>query len=249
MSSNMRSYYNSLRGLKMGSRAKGRAVAAEATRRIRERNYAKKRLSVVPGYTRTGGAYGRPRGEIKYWDVVHSNYAIDTTPEVVTSLNLIPQGTTDQTRIGNKIRIVKIHFKGSITWSATNDIRFGEVRLVLVLDTQANGANPAWADIFDSSGQAVDQFRNIDNSERFKVLKEFKKRPVSFMYDTVNANVHATMTILKFNKKCDIPIHYSSTTGAITEVRSNNLVLLAVSNNGDDTHFLNGNWRIRYSDM
>lgn len=215
---------------------------------MRDVYYGQKRTTQA-GETQIRAIRAPIRGEIKYWDVVHSNYAIDTTPEVVTSLNLIPQGTTDQTRIGNKIRITKIHFKGSVSWSATNDIRFGEVRIVLVLDKQANGANPAWADVFDASGQPVDQFRNMDNSERFMVLKEFKIKPGAFMYDTVNANVHASMNILKYNKKCDIPVHYSSTTGAIGEVKSNNLVLLAVSNNGDDTHVLNGNWRIRYSDM
>jgi len=50
-------------------------------------------------------------------------------------------------------------------------------------------------------------------------------------------------------KKCNIPIEYSGTTGAITEIRSNNIFLLASSDGqADDLVTMVGNCRVRFSD-
>ena len=54
---------------------------------------------VKPGYTRAGGnwmRFGGPGGEKKWFNTTLS-FTFDTTAEAVTSLNLIPQGTTEVT--------------------------------------------------------------------------------------------------------------------------------------------------------
>jgi len=54
---------------------------------------------------------------------------------------------------------------------------------------------------------------------------------------------------IEWYSKCQIPLEFSSTTGAITEIRSNNLFLLAgCSTGGDDLVNFLGTCRLRYSD-
>jgi len=49
-----------------------------------------------------------------------------------------------------------------------------------------------------------------------------------------------------FYKKCNIPIEFSGATGAITEIRSNNVGLLVISRNG--TAGFASQIRVRFSD-
>jgi len=44
----------------------------------------------------------------------------------------------------------------------------------------------------------------------------------------------------------DIPLEFSDVTGAITELKTNNIQLMAISNAGDDTNKLNLVARLRF---
>lgn len=226
-------------------RARPSFVAFQAPRKR-----AKRAPYVQRGFTRTGGFYGRYSGkapELKFHDISLSDSSISSGGSILLdSWNKIAQGVTESQRVGRKIRIKKIMWRGkwdlptTTTVSQTSDT----IRVILYLDKQCNGATAAVTDVLESA--SINAFRNLANSGRFSILWD--------RYVTVVCPSGAGSTTTYgeqtrkffFSKSCDIPVEFDSTTGAITEIKSNNIGLLVVSDGG----FINlvSRVRIRFSD-
>jgi len=228
------------------SRAIGRIArrTKRGTGKYRKRKFRK-------GYSRSSGFYGRfggASGEDKFFDTTNS-FNFDATGEVPATgqLVLIPQGVTESSRVGRKCTITSIQIKGSLIFipaaaatAATN------IFLFLIQDTQCNGAAAANADVFTGAnlGRA---FHNLSNSSRFKILKKWVITMVSQAGAATALN--NVIRYINYFKRCNIPIEYSSTTGAITEIRSNNIFLMAgTAGQSDDTCSFEGATRVRFSD-
>ncbi len=219
---------------KKGTRS-GRVVA--------KRTSSKKRAKVVPGKTRVSGYYGRYSGdseELKFHDVDidDPNIAAGGTVQA-TSLNLIGQGTTESERIGRKCIIRSINWRFSIvlTGAAVNTSTSDGVRVMLVLDKQCNGVMPTGngTDILETSN--LQSFNNLANKGRFRTLMDrtYDMNAGSgagsgFAADTYTFGEHIVNDT--FFKNVNIPIEFDGTTGVITEVRSNNLVVLLLAQTG-----------------
>lgn len=203
------------------------------------------------GHLRTGGFYGRfaPSGsENKFFDTALS-FTIDATGEVPATgqLNLIPQGVTESTRVGRLCVLKSIQLRGLIDFNpGANATACSNVFIYLVLDTQTNGAAAAITDVLTANTMAT-ALINLNNSMRFRILKRFCWNLAAAAGVTTAYNRSSVM--LDYFKKLDIPLDFSSTTGAITEIRSNNLFLLAGSDGGeDDLVTVTGTCRVRFSD-
>lgn len=207
--------------------------------------------SIQPGMVRTGGSYGRYAGrnaEMKFFDTSLS-FTFDATGEVPATgqLSLIPQGVTESTRVGRKCVIKSIHIRGieaaqfgAAATAASNTY------LYVVLDKQCNGAAAAVTDVFTSSNLSS-AHHNLANSQRFVILKKMimNMTPGAGVTTAYNNVVKA----FDFYRRCNIPLEFSSTTGAITEIRSNNIFLLAGTDAAsDDIVTLTGVCRLRFSD-
>lgn len=220
-------------------------------------------VPVVPGYTRTVGRYKRSLPgsmEKKYKDTNVEELGDLTNGEITGSLNIIPQGTTDITRIGNKITVTNINVRFGVGQDdmAANPssllLQAGNLRVIMYLDKQANGAYAEPTDILTISGGAgvttINRFRNMDQVDRFVILKDkIYKAPINtgFINGSTSAATNTGVNWYNINKTCSIPIHFSSTTGAITEMKSNNIGLLVISDNAY-TNF-RGAWaRVKYID-
>jgi len=226
-------------------------VTQRARKLIRSRRYVQPMgRSVIPGYTRRAGFYGRYQGrdsEYKFFDTALS-FSFDLTNEVPATgqLVLIPQGVTESTRVGRKCVIKSILLKGTINLiPGANALASGNAFQWLVLDKQTNGAAAAVTDVFTGSAAGT-ALRNLANSSRFQIIKKFKWQLSPMAGVTTAFNTQA----LHYNwfKRCNIPIEYSSTTGAITEIRSNNLFLIAGADTVDDIITQTGVCRVRFSD-
>lgn len=223
----------------------------------RSRDGAKKRpskrartipISSPPRYpqlARISGYYGK---ELKFFDTALS-FLIDNTGEVPTTgqLTLIPQGVTESTRIGRKCVVKSVHMRGVYVYQPSTSATAAVVTFMyLVLDRQANGAAAAVTDVL-TSNEMYSAFSNMANSERFKILKRFVVdfSPTAGVTTAYN-NVRKPF---EYYSKLDIPIEYSSTTGAISEIKSCNLFLLAGTDGGaDDLVTVAGTCRLRFSD-
>jgi hypothetical protein len=203
-----------------------------------------------------GGAYMRSAPgsfEKKYLDSVFAAASIPTAGGFSTSWNLIPQGTTKNTRIGNKCTVVNINAHGQLTLltQAAASVVGDKVRWLVFVDKQANGAVPAAiSDLLQTMPGAttdVNSFRNMDNVDRFVILKD-KTYVLNQATQSGSLGSNVTTRELKFNKKCQIPLEFSSTTGAITEIRSNNIMCLLISLGNNLTQFAL-TVRVKFSDF
>lgn len=188
-------------------------------------------VKVVPGYTRTVGAYKRSLPgsvEKKYLDSDISVNADMTGGVISNGLALVPQGTTDVTRVGNKI-VVKnlgIHMQVYQTDQTTAAYQQGQLRLILFIDKQCNGAVAGVTDILKTA--SILSFRNMDQVDRFIILKD--KVYTSALVTTNAAHTSAASKYYKINKNVSFPMHFSSTTGAVTEIKSFNPSVLYITN-------------------
>lgn len=200
---------------------------------------------VVPGYTRVGGAYRRslPGGsETKYNDCTitvtpTTTWAIPTqvcvsplastpdNPVGSQSLVTITQGQTDHRRIGNKMTVYQFRMRGNVTLNSSSvDIGRTQIRCLLVMDMQANGASAVPSDVMEPQSAATSSylsFANMDNVGRFKILKD-----KVFTIDVAGIQFGTAMIKMNHKIKEGMDVHFSGSTGAITEIRSNNLFLM-----------------------
>ncbi len=207
------------------------------------------------GFQRLGGYYGRfpPNGkEFKFFDVAASINFSAGVGTILDSLNEIPQGITESTRVGRKCTIVSInwHYCLSIPESdaqatpAEGDM----MRVILFLDKQANGATATTADLLEAT---VDwnSFRNLANSQRFTILMD-RTHTLNYMVMASDGAGLVSQARVQyqtdFYKKCNIPLEFDNTTGAITEIKSNNIGLAMMSSEGLGNLLFK--YRIRFSD-
>ena len=122
---------------------------------------------------------------------------------------------------------------GSITQPTSTSLGQSWVRIVLVLDKQANGALATPSDVFETTAAATTDifaFQNMDNVDRFKIIKDKKITLDPVGFGIVGTSSAICTKNFKISHKCNTEIVYSSTTGALTEVRSNNYILFISSN-------------------
>jgi len=230
------------------------------------------------GVVRTGGAYDRfgssSRGEeLKYLDLVQAVVGVNTTG-YLASLNPVAQGTGAQNRIGRKITIKSLQMKmGLLLGGSTSTGSTSEVfRVLLVWDKQCNGVLATRDDILGPSA-TYQSFQYLENGDRFKILRDNKYTLVKAAGVSVQAaytELPGTAAVpngggftspattsfwsearrdINYYVKLNMPIEFSSTTGAITEVRSNNLLVLVIPEHGvGSDSILSYTSRIRYED-
>lgn len=204
-----------------------------------------------------GGQFGRFTGrdaELKYLDTTLSiafpQALTASTTAGTGGVNLIPQNSTASGRTGRLVVLKSIQLRGFVQMaaSALDDSTCAVMAyLWLVLDTQANGAYPTAANVFTGTVGAS-CLQNIDNSQRFKVLKKF----VFPMIPAAGAATlwNNTMKPVSFYTKCSIPIDIDNTDGAIGGIRTNNVCMVFGTDGNLATApcTFSGNCRVRYSD-
>lgn len=226
---------------------------------------------VVPGFTRSAGAYNRFSGiggpEQKWFDVNAAAIIPYGLGTAFQSLALVAQGAGPNQRVGRAITIRSIEVKINLNtfWQPgasgvlvqqPNSVSY---RVDLILDKQANGALPAAADIYDTAVATVDatcRFPNLYNSDRFVWLKRWEGdiNPPSFAAGNPSAGIVSVDRTLKTVKKCNVRMEYSGAVGAVAEIRSNNIFLIysaTTSNAGasQQTSVQSADARIRFTDV
>ncbi len=207
------------------------------------------------GYGRTSGYYGRylpgKAQELKFHDldITDADVAVNGTI-IEPSCNLIAQGVTESQRIGRKCTIKSINWRFNIQLDngvATQTT--GEtVRIILYLDKQANGAAATVTAILEADD--YQSFNNLANKSRFRTLMD-RTFDLNVQAASGNGTTDDTSRFAvndAFYKKCNIPIEYDSTTGALTEIRSNNIGVLILGRFGTQASFLS-KMRLRFSDQ
>jgi len=164
------------------------------------------------------------------------------TASVVDDLLKIVAGGEVNQRIGNKITVRNVNIRGELqlnTSLPTNQAP--QVRMVLVLDKQANAGTAEWKNVFEEAYLTPSthtdpqdlnlqlQMRNMSQAKRFQVLKDKTITLNSGGQCQVGANVYLTTTskFFKMSWRGALPVSYASAAAATPT--TNNLLLFFVT--------------------
>lgn len=204
------------------------------------------------------------RTEKKAVDVSTTVIEFNTTGAKVLLNGTIP-GNGIQNRLGRKIRMSSVQIQGMIIDTAGYAGVEEFCHLMLVYDSQCNGAAFAIADFMQScdvagtltSGTSFD-FVNMSNSERFKVLRHqrmhFTKSAAGTQAVSRDTSDYLYGTSVDwFVKLKNMPVQYNTgTAGTIADLQTGALYLVTLSNAVTATsanHQLAFGARVRFTDM
>lgn len=187
--------------------------------------------------------------ELKAFDTAIA-FTVDQTGEVPATgqLSLVTTGDTLADRDGAVIQVKSLQIRGTLTFApAAAALAACNVYIYIVQDRQANGAAAAIASVLTGNDMSI-ALGNVPNQYRFKILKRLvftmqSQAGATTAYNNVKA---AFDEYIKFYTP--IEMRYTASAGAITDVASNNLFLLAGSDAGqDDTVTVAGTARLRFT--
>ncbi len=214
-----------------------------------------RRREFVPGRDRRVGFYGRYAGrnsELKFHDVDLDDAAVASGSNITATINIIPQDITESGRIGRKCTIKNVMWRFRVTLPEQDAVATpassDSIRVILYLDKQTNGAAATGADLLEANN--VHAFKNLANTGRFVFLLD---KVVNINWNSMASDGAGLVSQAEssreftFFKSCNIPLEFDNTTGAITELRSNNLGVNIVGRQGIAT--FTSKIRLRYSDM
>lgn len=123
------------------------------------------------------------------------------------------------------------------------------IRVIVYHDKQASTGNATTALLLDT-GAAQDflAFRNLDQTGRFRFLMD-KVYTLNSPGGAGNGTSDNSLGLERhgvFNYKCNMPILYSASTGAIGDLTSNNIGILVIADTTDGRFVCQA--RVRYTD-
>lgn len=210
-------------------------------------NYGK----IILPNVRSGGFLGY---EKKFIDqglasaiVANSVAGSEVDPGTTNCLNAVAQGDGPTNRDGRKYHVLSIHIRGFINFvDQTAPYTADHVRILLVLDKQTNAAQLNAEDVLVSSTPATTAFRNLEFSERFRVLRDMTLKKPDVGSGTLTNTWRATKPFkMNVNFKQPLPVTCSGTTGNVTAINDHSLHLIAISFNGSSNE-LNYQSRCRF---
>jgi len=268
---------------KMPKRPRGDAAVERRMKRI-DRAVSRYGASAVAKYWQPSKRSRLMPPETKYFDTSFSStcgVAADWTgTEVPMSSYIQSDGTTvgsytDAALIpsaigagygqvnGNKYYIKHIRMRGEVTPQVASDqadVPIMQVtRLVLVHDTQPNGAQAQGEDVFTDLGTAAQcnysyQAMGAGNGGRFRILKDKIVRHQPAVAGTDGTNTNSTVrsgTTFSMSYRPKKPIQVilkaNSSTPTVASLSNNNIFLLAHSN-GSAGPFIIGACRVYFQD-
>lgn len=226
------------------SQAASRAISrARAVLRARD-------ARAVSGILRTGGFRGvwngRGAAELKYIEPVTLTTNIPSAGQI-NLFNGVASGTDFNQRIGRKITMKSLYLRFTLNPIATASAPVGDiVRVMMIYDTQANGALPSVTDVLVTANwQAA---MNLNNRDRFKVLYDkFINMPANtYTAGALTAGSPTQKYLSKF-KQCSLEVVYSGTAATIGSIATGAVYTLVISS-ANNVSNINLDIRTRFID-
>ncbi len=208
-------------------------------------NGFKKQRSVGPVTVRIPRGLVLRQPEVKHLDFVLLTAV--TSSGVIELVNGVLIGTSNSSRIGNKIHIHKVMIRGfSFLTDTTDD---GDVvRLLLVEDRSAAGTTPTVANVLDTV--STSSFKNQNTMNRFNFIWDHR-----FAWDSRSVAVEnppttfvQKHTIFEGFKRTNIVTEYTSSVVTFAAISTSSIFLLSLSNEAGAIT-ISGRVRISYTDV
>ncbi len=154
------------------------------------------------------------------------------------SLSSVAQGDGETQRDGRRMEILSVHIKGFVILvaqeAAAAPINGQAIRLVLVLDKQTNGAQLNAEDVFTTTTTDVNAWRNLQHSQRFRILKDVRIDLMPWGGTAGGTNSFdrgETKVLFEIHKvfKKPITVNHTGTTAVVASIADNSLHLIGVS--------------------
>jgi hypothetical protein len=155
-------------------------------------------------------------------------------------------GTAATQRIGRQITMKSLLFRMVINASAAGGP--GVLRVLLVIDHQANGAAMTTVDLFEQPAVAdvITSPLNLSNRERFRILMD---KLYNIGGDIAGSSVEPdTVHIEKFKKLNLITTYNGGNAGNVTDIATNSLYLVCLGTATAVSPVTNYDVRIRFTD-
>lgn len=124
-----------------------------------------------PMPSRGGATYARRMSsmEKKNIDIVPTIPAVGTTTSVITCLNPCQAGGLPTNRVGRRITMTSLLFRGRFQTAPTTTGNC-PIRIIIFYDKQTNKAAPVAGDVL--AADSIEQVALLANSHRFRVLRD-----------------------------------------------------------------------------
>ncbi len=197
--------------------------------------------------------------ELKFFDTEITNTVMSATwaalEPATTNLSAVAQGDGESNRDGRKYTIKSVHIKGfietAVQESQTAPLSDILVRMVLVHDTQTNGAQLTATEVMDAGGtDDINSFRNLGFTKRFRVLSDQTHRIERLNTNEGAVNLFASPNThypFTMNKSFKTPMNVlMSDTGAdIANVTDNSIHMIAITTS--TAALMNYQCRVRFT--
>ncbi len=156
------------------------------------------------------------------------------------AVSAVAQGDGESNRDGRKMEILSVHIKGLLRLiqqeAVGNPTANAVIRLILVLDKQTNGAQLNAEDVVTVTTVDVNAWRNLQNSQRFRILKDERFNLQTLVMTTFQVNDFSTCqqeTPFEFHVvfKKPIVVNHTGTTAVVASIADNSIHLIGVSSN------------------
>ncbi len=162
--------------------------------------------------------------------------SVVTSNATVVNLSNIAQGSDQDNREGNRIRLLSMLIRLSVEVHASATA--SALRVMIVSDREQNGVDPTSAQLL----QTATDFLSPVNRTAFGRFK--------FLYDKIlvtNIGTSNALLTRKISRKLSINTFYDASAAADASNRKGNLYLVAVSNESTNGPTLDAAWRLVFN--
>lgn len=170
-------------------------------------------------------------GEAKYFDIASGTLPLNTTGSI-SHLDIVPTGTTVNSRDGRKFKNNSFQIRGIAAADTATTVTSGA--MYLVWDRQPNKALASITDVLDSASSV--SFAKRENAQRFKIIKKW--RWVFAGNSSTPATAGTIFDIddyVKLPEECVAECTTADTTGAIGNRVTGALLLITVGSKAAGT--------------
>jgi len=260
LTKNLSMSYRPVRRTKLVRRTDGALVARRVKKRGASSLKKRKLLPSQRGFVTTAGDYGRfglsgllngSVPEDKFFD--NDDYGPIAPTGTRNLLFDVAQGVGPSVRVGRKCVVVSMQYYLTLSvpgFSLDNTGFIGDkVTLWIIQDRQCNGALAGIDDVFRNVGTPISmRFRNLANSQRFRILKRCEY-VLKNSYEVTGVAFGGLYVRDSGFINLNIPFEFSGSTGSISEIKTNNLFMLISTDSTTDLVAYELTSRLKFTDL
>lgn len=169
------------------------------------------------------------------WTAVTQSFG--STTGVFQLLNGLTQGTAVNNRVGNQVRFLELEYTGIASFNASPSIGTDQIRVVVLKDTQPNGAAPTTTELLCLTSQNScfnPDFVGNQARPRFNILANHllclnNPGPINTSSDVVVSHIVAGKL------KLDFTTTYTADAGTVADIQTNSLYCFCITGTSQST--------------